>query len=148
MNASGHSSAVERPAWDRKAVGSNPAAPTTKACRKCGVVKPLSEFYFGGYGTDQHIHRCKACCRAYENERNRAAQDARRKALEGATKLSADQLRDLPDEKLVRMVNRKVVLRRWIDMRITAINRSGVKNPTLFGQVAAFRRVLRWLDTK
>ena len=43
----------------------------TQQCRTCGEVKPLSQFDLRG-DTGKHKTQCKACRRAYQNERNRS----------------------------------------------------------------------------
>ncbi len=138
---------AERPVWGRKVAGSMPAAPTTRRCRVCGKTKPIDQYYDGS-GSDGKFTKCKACCRQYVNERNRADRKARRELESGATHQSAEEIRAIPDDRLVSMVMRKKKLRLWLVTRIESIEQSGAMNPTLLGSVAAFRQVIRWLDSK
>jgi len=46
-----------------------------KKCRKCGFIKPLSEFYSHPDTLDHHLSTCKECCKA-------ANRDNRNKNLE------------------------------------------------------------------
>lgn len=138
---------AERPVWDRKVAGSMPAAPTTRRCRTCGKVLPIDQYYEGS-GPGGRFTKCKACCRQYVNERNRAARRALRALESGETRQSADEIRAMPDDKLVGMVMRKRKLRLWITDRIESIEQSGMMNPVLQGSVAAFRQVIRWLDNR
>jgi len=42
-----------------------------KCCTKCGIVKPLSEFYRNGNKGDGFSSQCKACKLAYQKERHK-----------------------------------------------------------------------------
>lgn len=147
MSNSARSSVVERPVWGRKVAGSTPAAPTTRRCRVCGVVKPLDQYY-DGTGRDGKFTACKACTLQCHRERARSAREARERLESGETMRSAQEIRSVPDEKLVRMVLRRSSLQAWVRRRIDAIVDSGVTNETLDGQLAAFRQVLRWLKSR
>lgn len=39
-----------------------------RPCKKCGVVKPLSEYYKHAGMTDGHLNECKECRRRYQRE--------------------------------------------------------------------------------
>jgi len=41
--------------------------PTTKKCSKCGIEKPLTEYYSNKTSKDKTISRCKTCIRADQN---------------------------------------------------------------------------------
>lgn len=45
----------------------------TKQCRRCGKIKPISEFYVKKNG--QVFTRCKECCRLATQERLKSAED-------------------------------------------------------------------------
>jgi hypothetical protein len=46
-----------------KPVAGDPKTRTEKACKKCGVVKPLSEYPKNHTCADGHTGECKKCCR-------------------------------------------------------------------------------------
>jgi hypothetical protein len=37
-----------------------------KTCRKCGIAKPIEEFYNNKAYKDGHLSRCKSCCSEFE----------------------------------------------------------------------------------
>lgn len=55
---------------------------TEKQCIKCGVVKPLDEFYKNANCTDGHFNKCKECTRAYNRayKRKERGYEGRKKA--------------------------------------------------------------------
>ena len=52
--------------FDLFGIEREPAAPTTKTCRKCGEDKPLSEFYRNRNGKYGRRSDCKACANAHK----------------------------------------------------------------------------------
>lgn len=51
-------------------VGSIPSPVSTKLCKQCSTVKPLTEFHKAGRGKLSHL--CKPCKGAYERERQKS----------------------------------------------------------------------------
>lgn len=51
------------------------APPTAKACQRCGVEKPLSEFNKNSTASDGHTHWCRECYSVYNRERYLASRD-------------------------------------------------------------------------
>jgi hypothetical protein len=64
---------------------------TEKRCRRCGQVKPHSEFYRDSRSTDGHVTRCRVCC----------------------TKDSAESLRRNPAARAKRRAYNREYMRRW-----------------------------------
>jgi hypothetical protein len=55
---------------------------TDKACRECGVVKPLTEFYKAAGCVDGHRGECKSCFQAKQSARYRADPERQETAKE------------------------------------------------------------------
>ena len=62
--------------FDLFGITQEPAAPTTKTCRKCGEDKPLSEYNRRKGSRDGVRYVCKACAAAYGREYREANKDA------------------------------------------------------------------------
>lgn len=73
----------------------------TKTCGKCGVKKPLTEFYRNNSRKDGYEWRCKACQREYDEQRSgtlhRKAQRALSDARRAARKVEVEQRREVKD---------------------------------------------------
>ena len=79
--------------------------PTKKSCIRCGVEKPLTDFYKHSAMADGHLGKCSQCCReqAIENRRNNQARyngyDMHRNKLPHRIEARAKVLARLKEER-------------------------------------------------
>ncbi len=74
-----------------------------KTCFKCGVTKPLSEFYAHRYMSDGHLGKCKDCAKAAEAARYHAKMKdphwREKENLRARIKNNSRQSKPVPPEK-------------------------------------------------
>ena len=94
-----------------------------KACKACGVEKPLDEYYRDSLMRDGHVNRCKDCARA-RNRENRAknaeyyrAYDRSRSIFPQRVKLRSERLERLKNDPELRAKANEAQAR-WKDRNV------------------------------
>ena len=90
-----------------------------KACKDCGVVQPLTEFYKHPKMADGHLNNCKACkksyqgqyrgenleeIRAYDTERSKTLERKQNRARNNTRRRRADPRYDAAHNAVIRAV--------------------------------------------